>query len=151
MLDNSPILLYHVYGVEVWGPYGINLIDKLRLRYYKLILGQRKTTPTSMVLGELGKFSSDFYVKSRVLNYWSRILNEQDSSFVSIIYRLLLVLHKEGRYEFTWIACIEKWLNELGWSELWQQQHAPVVWFKNAVRLRLEDQLRQSWSEKINN
>ena len=47
----SPILLY---GSELWGYEKCELANKLQLRFYKLLLGLKKSTPSCMILGELG-------------------------------------------------------------------------------------------------
>ena len=54
LFDNlvMPVLLY---GFEVWGPSSCSIASKLQLKYYKYILKLKKTTPTNMVLGEVGK------------------------------------------------------------------------------------------------
>jgi len=57
-LFNSMVLPILLYGVEVWDPYGSDFIDKLRLKFYKLITNTRKSTPTLMIQGELGVFPS---------------------------------------------------------------------------------------------
>jgi hypothetical protein len=47
-----PILLY---GSEIWGFSNLNLIEKLHLRFCKIILKVKKSTSSNMVYGELGR------------------------------------------------------------------------------------------------
>ena len=46
-----PILLY---GCEVCGFSNVNLIEKLHLRFCKIILNVKKSAPSNMVYSELG-------------------------------------------------------------------------------------------------
>ena len=48
-----PILLP---GCEIWACEKMDLILKLQLRFLKLISGVKVTTPTCMVLGEVGRY-----------------------------------------------------------------------------------------------
>ena len=54
-LFDSLIVPICLYGCEVWGFKSIELIEKLHLQYYKSILHVNKSTPTCMVLGDLGR------------------------------------------------------------------------------------------------
>ena len=48
----EPILLY---GCEAWGFESVDIIDRFQLQFYKIILKAKKSTPTCMLLGELGE------------------------------------------------------------------------------------------------
>lgn len=48
----KPILLY---GSEVWGSENNSIIFQFQLKFYKYILKLKMSTPSVMVLGELGK------------------------------------------------------------------------------------------------
>ena len=54
----SPILLY---GSEIWGIYNYNEVDKLHIRFCKMVLCVRKQTMNSTVLGELRKITTLYY------------------------------------------------------------------------------------------
>ena len=54
-LFDSLIVPICLYGCEVWGFKNIELIEKLHLQYCKSILHVNKSTPTCMVLGDLGR------------------------------------------------------------------------------------------------
>ena len=57
-----PILLY---GSEVWGIYNTNDVDKLHLKFCKLLLGVRPKTSNAAVFGELGRFPLSIICKQR--------------------------------------------------------------------------------------
>ena len=75
-----PILLY---GSEVWGFVNISNVEKIQIRFYKLLLGLNVSVSNVVTFGELGKFPLRVLCKERILKYWLR-----------------LIPHKEGlRYE----------------------------------------------------
>ena len=61
-----PILLY---GCEIWAYENRYVISKLQLRFLKLILGVKVTTPARMVLGEVGKYPIETEAKCRMLGF----------------------------------------------------------------------------------
>ena len=54
----TPILL-HVYGCEIWGHVNTDLIERLHLKFCKLLLCLKKSTPNFMVYGKLGAYPLD--------------------------------------------------------------------------------------------
>ena len=53
-----PILLY---GCEIWGFENNDILEKLHLKFCKMILNISKRTPSCMVYGELGRFPLSVY------------------------------------------------------------------------------------------
>ena len=47
----APILMY---GAEVWGVENVEVIDKFQLKYLKMILNLKQSTPNCMLYGDLG-------------------------------------------------------------------------------------------------
>jgi hypothetical protein len=47
-----PIILY---SSEVWGIYEFPEVDKIHIKFCKLVLGVKQQTPNLAVLGELGR------------------------------------------------------------------------------------------------
>ncbi len=62
----APILLY---GSEVWGVEDVSVVDKFQLKYLKIILQLKQSTPNVMIYGELGITCTPLstQIKSRVL------------------------------------------------------------------------------------
>ena len=60
----TPILLY---GSEIWAYENNDIIEKLHLRYCKYRLSVNKSTTSSMVYGELGRYPLNIEYTSRCI------------------------------------------------------------------------------------
>ena len=61
-----PIVLH---GCEIWACEKMDVISKLQLRFSKLILGVKVTTPICVVLGEVGRYPIEIEAKCRMLGF----------------------------------------------------------------------------------
>ena len=93
-----PILLY---GCEIWGYETNSLIEKLHLKFCKSILRVKKTTPSCMIYGELGRFPLDTLIKGRLVTCWSRIISSDLCRTLSILYKLLYSLYVNDGFPST--------------------------------------------------
>ena len=147
----TPILLY---GSEVWCYQMCDFANKLQLRFCKLLLGAGKSTPTSMVLGELGQYPLDVYAKSRMLAFWYKLVDsENEHKWSSIMYRFILQLHVNDVQKSHYIEYIENILNSLGFGDIWLCQNSinlSYSSFKTKIKRRLQDQFIQKWQGEIN-
>ena len=150
----SPVLLY---GSEVWGPYGCEIVKRVQLKFYKSILKLNKSTPTNMVLGEVGKVPMDVTIKKRVLNYWFKMVSSKNPCKINVVlYKLLVKLDSSDEsYKSPWLTYVKNSLNELGLSFLWiNQDNINIVnhnWFKSAINLRINDQFQAKWVSTVQN
>ncbi len=90
-----PILLY---GTEVWGCENVDIINQFQLKYCKLLLKLKSSTPSIMIYGELGVLPLNNIICSRVLNYWGRLLSGKDSKFSCIMYKLMYELDSKNLF-----------------------------------------------------
>ena len=58
----SPIMLY---GCEIWGYSDVSILEKLHLKFLKMILGVHIRSCSNMVYGELARFPLDIIIKKR--------------------------------------------------------------------------------------
>ena len=139
-----PILLY---GSEVWGYSNIELIERLHLKFCKILLVVKKSTANVMVYGELGRIPISVHVKSRILNYWFHIISASDAKLSCILYKLMYSMYCRNQLECKWIKFVEENLNTLGLSNIWLTQgcNLNLKWFKLCVKQRLVDQAIQDW------
>jgi hypothetical protein len=94
----KPILLY---GSEIWGfSKNIQCLEKVQLRFCKLLLKLKTSTPSYMIYGELGLFPIEIDVKLRMISYWARLLTETKLSWHSIDKLCVLPLFKTSNIAF---------------------------------------------------
>ena len=60
----KPILLY---GCEVWGFSNNDILEKIHLRFCKILLNLKTSTPSYMVYGELGRYP--IYIDIKIRTY----------------------------------------------------------------------------------
>jgi len=67
----KPILLY---GSEIWRfSKNIDCLEKIQLRFCKLLLKLKSSTPKYMIYGELGRFPIEIDIKIRMMSFWARL------------------------------------------------------------------------------
>ena len=100
-----PILLY---GCEIWGFENNSMIEKLHLKYCKTILHVKKSTPSCMVYGELGRFPLDIRIKCRLITFWSRLVSSDLCFRTScILYNLMYSLYVKDSFHSNWLKFAE--------------------------------------------
>ena len=62
----KPILLY---GSEIWGFGNCDVIERVQLKFIKLIFNVKRSTPTNMIYGELGIFPITVDIQQRVVSF----------------------------------------------------------------------------------
>ena len=64
-------------------------LEKVHLRYCKLLLKLLTSTPNYMIYGELGLFPIELDVKLRMLSYWARLLTGKETELSYLSYNIL--------------------------------------------------------------
>jgi hypothetical protein len=142
----KPILLY---GCEIWGSGNNDILEKVHLKFCKIILHLKTTTPNCMIYGELGLYPLDIDIKLRNILYWAKLITGKDTKLSIISYRLLY-LSQNNDCQFSWPNYVESILNECGFSYVWLNQYfISEQWLKNSVKTCLQDQFQQTWHANI--
>ncbi|XP_060563724.1 uncharacterized protein LOC132723080 [Ruditapes philippinarum] len=143
----APILLY---GSEVWGIENVNIIDIFQLKFYKLILNLKQSTPNCMLYGDLGILPLSNHIKSRVLCFWNKILSSKQESISHILYDMSHSLYCRNVLKLPWMNSVCKLLDSLGLSNFWINNVATSLpLFKKIVKNRLKDQFIQNWHSEM--
>ena len=96
----KPILLY---GSEIWGfSKNIQCLEKVQLRFCKLLLKLKTSTPSYMIYGELGLFPIEIDVKLRMISYWARLLTGKETKLSYLSYKILYNLFIDENFDFSW-------------------------------------------------
>ena len=137
------------YSSEVWFTNKeIPEIEKVQLKYLKIILGVHSNTSNLATYGETGRYPLLLRQKVKAIKYWHRILQMQNDSLVKIVYDNLLSLHRSGFR--TWATHIKNALYQEGLGEVWDSQicNVPIV---NAFSVSVYNRYQTNWISMINN
>jgi hypothetical protein len=145
-----PILLY---GSEIWGYSYPDVIEKVHLKFMKLVTGLRKSTPNFMVYGELGRKPMSIQISKRMIHFWHRINNPGNvNKLSSTLYVLLNNDTTHDNFQIKWINHIKGILNSCGLSYVFKNpQDYDRQWLVNQVETILQDQFTQKWRSEIEN
>ena len=145
----KPVLLY---GCEIWGIGNNDEIERVQLKFCKLLLGLKTSTPSYMIYGELGRYPLEVDIKTRTVSFWSKLVTEKESKLSSIIYKLCFHLCVVNNVNFTWIDKIKSIFNECGMPYVWNTQtFINTAWLVSSIKLRLKDQFEQHWHSIVDN
>ena len=144
----KPVMLY---GCEVWADapsYVIQMIERVQLKFCKLLLKLHQKTPSVMVLGECGMYPVAVDVNIRAVMYWLH-LKQTSASKIS---KAMLVI-QESQNARNWLSHIKDVLNSCGLSHVWMSDGLGVdrIWLKEKLKLCLQDQHVQTWRATVEN
>ena len=115
----KPILLY---GSEVWGFGNLDVLERSVLKFLKLILHMKSSTPNFMVYGETGVYPIYIDIYCRIISFWATLasgplLNYRTSFIVQrIVYihlKTIVVISLNGFIRLK-IFCVVVGLVEFG-------------------------------------
>ena len=145
----KPILLY---GCEIWGFGNNDVLEKVHLKFCKMILNLKTSTPNYMIYGELGRYPVEIDIKIRIISFWAKIICGKQSKISCIMYSLSHHLYSQQNFDIKWIKCLEKILNETVFSNIWQTQtFKSIEWLKQSIKQTLLDQFLQDWNSSVHN
>ena len=145
----KPILLY---GCEIWGFGNNDVLEKVHLKFCKMILNLKTSTPNYMIYGELGRYPVEIDIKIRIISFWAKLICGKQSKISCIMYSLSHHLYSQQNFDIKWIKCLKKRLNETGFSNIWQTQtFKSIEWLKQSIKQTLLDQFLQDWNSSVHN
>ena len=74
------------FGSEVWGMHGATDVEQIHTKFLRRILGVRTSTNLAALYGELGRIPLAVTRKVNMIKYWIKILQQNDTSIVKLIY-----------------------------------------------------------------
>lgn len=144
-----PILLF---GCEIWGLENLKIIEAVHMKFCKLVLKVNKSTPSCMVLGELGRYPLEIIVKQRIVSFWGRLITGAENKYSSLIHSFCFDAHENNKCVLSWFRGVRNIFDELGLSHVWLSQTFPNrQWLNGAVKQRLSDQATQVWRGTVYN
>ena len=143
----KPILLY---GCEIWAVGNIDIIERVQLKFLKMILNLKKSTPSYMVYGETGIFPLKIEIEARTISYWTRIIDFNTNRLSNMIYHILQTLFDQNRCKCKWLKNVKMLILKNGYGNIWANPNTfPRKWFIASFKERLRDQYLQSWDSIV--
>ena len=144
----KPILLY---GCEIWGFGNLDIIERVQLKFLKLILNLKKSTPSFMVYGETGTYPLKIDIQARIISFWTNLLEFNSNRLSSMIYKVLHIQFDQGKCKSKWIENIKNLVTHNGYANVWLSQSCPNKdWFRISFKQKVKDQYLQHWFSLIN-
>ena len=108
----KPVILY---GSEIWG-FGKNkIIEKIHLKFCKLLLQLKPSTPSFMVYGETGRYPLKIDIKVRMISYWAKLIPGKQSKLSNILYNLNLCLSNSEGKKFVRLESVKMFSMSVEW------------------------------------
>ena len=61
------------YSCEIWGYENVQMFERIHTSFLRTITKCRKSTPLYMLYGESGRYPIENTIKSRIINFWTRM------------------------------------------------------------------------------
>jgi hypothetical protein len=122
-LFNKMVKSILLYGSEIWGfSKNIQCLEKVQLRFCKLLLKLKTSTPSYMIYGELGLFPIEIDVKLRMISYWATLLTGKETKLSFLSYKILYNLFIDENLDFSMIKHAKHIFDDRGYSYIWSHQ-----------------------------
>ena len=145
----KPILLY---GCEVWGYSNYERLERVHLKFCKLLLNLKRSTPSYMIYGELGAYPLYVDVQSRMFNYWYKVAFSGENKFSNIMYKFCNSKFMQGSCFSKWMFYMKNMLDNLGFGNVWYSNgELNFECFKSTIKQRICDQFEQNWHSNVFN
>ena len=120
------------------------------MRFCKIILHLKQSTPNYIVYGELGIFPISLQIKIHMIKFWCRLVRGNETKFSTLLYELLHVYYTDYGYESKWLKFIKNILDDCGMSNVWQNQTVfSSLWISKCIEQKLKDQFIQFWYSEM--
>jgi hypothetical protein len=70
-----------------------------------------------MIYGELGINPMSVYIELRMINFWSKMVNGNDSKIANILYKYMFLKNSQNQYKSDWLKCIKNISDRCGYSK----------------------------------
>lgn len=136
------------YACPVWGLTKSKDIERLHLKFCKIILGVGQNACNAAVYGELGRYPLYVNRYVQIIKYWFKLIHS-DNIVLKTLYLNSLI---NNNRRDSWPQKVKSILDEYGFSDVWiYPEFVHVPSFINLFKQRVIDQFRQQWFADINN
>ena len=143
----KPILLY---GCEIWGIGNIDIIERVQLKFLKMILNLKKSTPSYMVYGETGTFPLKIDIEARIISYWTNLIDFNTNRLSNMVYHILNTLYELRTCKSKWLDNIKSLLTKNGFGNVWiNSNNFSRKWIRLSFKQKVKDLYLQSWESLV--
>ena len=136
-------------GCQIWGYKNLDTIEKVHLKFCKLVLKLKSCTSNAMVYGETGRYNMEYYVKKRLINFWSKIACGDKDKLSYIVYDLCKQKHDRGLPSTDWFDSIVSLMNSCGIHNI-PVSIDEVKAVTKQIHKSLKLEFEKKWVEQIN-
>ena len=147
-LFDSCVVPVATYGCEVWGFENLAMLEKLHLKFCKLLLNIKKSTCSAMIYGETGRYPISCVVHDRMVRFWYGLSNGRTQKLSQLTYKFLWL--SDAVYN-PWFEAVKNIFCQHGLNNIWLCQAVSVdfEWLKCKTQLILKDTFQQHWLNDI--
>ena len=103
-----------------------------------------------MVYGEVGKLLLQVTIDKRLMSFWMRLLNKEESSLAHIVYMIAHNLFVRDVYKAKWLCRVKHIVDNCGLSYLWlNQSMMDINHAKQLIHTRIEEVALHNWYTDI--
>ncbi len=147
-LFDSMVSSILTFGSEIWGYENLAHIERVHLMFCKYVLKLKRSTPSVMVYGELGRFPMEISIKVKMVKFWGNLI-VKNTSYSGKMYRVLYGRYQTGS-RTKWLSFVREILENCGFGDIWLSQTFPnVQYLGEIVKRRLQDQFIQKWHSDV--
>ena len=137
-----------MYCAEVWGFHEGPDIERVHIKFCKMILRVNQSTPSDIVLGETRRVDIKTWRQMAIIKYWIKIINMSSNRHVYNIYCVLKDDAEIGKTN--WASMVNNLVYTCGLGEAWLSQSVGNTRvFMSLFRQRLIDIYRHNWCSRL--
>ena len=146
---DAMILPILVYGCEIWCFENIEGLEKIHLKFLRLITGLRNSTPRFMLYGELGRFPITINIHKRLISFWHKLTYQIGANKLSHCLFNYLISDVKSEQN-PWLLKVKDILDSTGLSYVFNNPSlCTTQWLVSRVEQNLKDQFIQEWRNNI--
>ena len=131
------------FGCQIWGFTKSKELERIHLKFCKMVLGVKQSTCNAAVYGELGRYR--LYINRYVLmiKYFFKVI-KSENILIKTIYKTMLNDMSFGKAN--WLSRVKSLLEENGFLYIWENpERVNLDHFVGIFKQRLKDSFLQKW------
>ena len=137
------------YSCEIWGFGKCKDIERIHLKFCKILLKVKSSTCNVGVYGELGRYPLYINRYSRIIKFWCHIL-QSNNILILKLYNSLVASCNNGKTN--WAKGVKTLLDNYGFSYVWSNPFSVNLnTFHLHFKHKVIDVFKQTWYNDVNN